>query len=44
MARVLIIGGGAIGCGFIPWLLGKFELVILDASTALVNVLIERGG
>lgn len=44
MARALIIGGGAIGRGFIPWLLDGFELDILDASTDLVNGLIERGG
>ncbi len=44
MARALIIGGGAIGRGFIPWLLDEFELDILDASSELVNGLIERGG
>ena len=33
MARALIIGGGAIGRGFVPWLLDEFELDILDAST-----------
>jgi mannitol-1-phosphate 5-dehydrogenase len=43
MARALIIGGGAIGRGFIPWLLDEFELDILDASQDLVNGLTERG-
>ena len=44
MARALIIGGGAIGRGFIPWLLDEFELDILDASQDLVKGLTERGG
>lgn len=44
MAQALIIGGGAIGRGFIPWLLEEFELDILDTSTGLVNGIIERGG
>ena len=44
MAQALIIGGGAIGRGYIPWLLEEFELDILDTSTGLVNGLIERGG
>lgn len=44
MARALIIGGGAIGRGFIPWVLEEFELDILDASIDLVNGLTERGG
>jgi hypothetical protein len=44
MAKALIIGGGAIGRGFIPWLLDKFELDILDASTDLVEGIAVRGG
>lgn len=44
MARALIVGGGAIGRGFIPWLLDKFELDILDVSTQLVNGIIGQGG
>lgn len=44
MARALIVGGGAIGRGFIPWLLDKFELDILDTSKDLVSGLTERGG
>jgi mannitol-1-phosphate 5-dehydrogenase len=44
MARALIIGGGAIGRGFVPWLLDKFEIDILDASAALVEGIGARGG
>ena len=44
MARALIIGGGAIGRGFIPWLLDEFELDFLDISPELVIGLTERGG
>lgn len=44
MARALIIGGGAIGRGFVPWLLDEFELDILDTSTELVNGIANRGG
>ncbi|MBK6005375.1 hypothetical protein JJB11_04675 [Ramlibacter ginsenosidimutans] len=44
MARALIVGGGAIGRGFVPWLLDGFELDILDASPDLVNGIAARGG
>jgi hypothetical protein len=44
MARALIIGGGAIGRGFIPWLLDEFELDILDASLELVSGIAAQGG
>jgi len=44
MARALIIGGGAIGRGFVPWLLGEFELDILDTSINLVNGIAVKGG
>lgn len=44
MARALIIGGGAIGRGFVPWVLNKFEIDILDTSSELVNGIAERGG
>jgi mannitol-1-phosphate 5-dehydrogenase len=44
MARALIIGGGAIGRGFVPWVLDEFELDILDASTDLVNGIASKGG
>lgn len=44
MARALIIGGGAIGRGFVPWVLDSFEVDILDASVELVRGIKERGG
>jgi hypothetical protein len=44
MARALIIGGGAIGRGFVPWVLDEFEIDILDASTNLVNGIASQGG
>jgi mannitol-1-phosphate 5-dehydrogenase len=44
MARALIIGGGAIGRGFVPWVLDKFEIDILDTSSELVNGIEERRG
>jgi mannitol-1-phosphate 5-dehydrogenase len=44
MARVLIIGGGAIGRGFLPWLLDEFVIDILDVSTDLVNGISAQGG
>ena len=37
MARALIIVGGAIDRGFVPWVLDKFEIDILDVSPNLVN-------
>lgn len=44
MARALIVGGGAIGRGFIPWLLDRFEIDIVDASPALVEGISTQGG
>lgn len=44
MARALIIGGGAIGRGFLPWLLDQFDLYILDSSSHLVNGITNQGG
>lgn len=44
MARALIIGGGAIGRGFIPWLLSQFDIDILDASEELTDGIRQRGG
>lgn len=44
MARALIIGAGAIGRGFVPWLLDRFELDIYDASHDLVNGIRRQGG
>lgn len=44
MARALIIGGGAIGRGFVPWVLDEFEIDILDASSDLVSGITSRGG
>jgi mannitol-1-phosphate 5-dehydrogenase len=42
--RALIIGGGAIGRGFVPWLLDAFELDIFDASINLVSGIKRYGG
>lgn len=44
MPSALIIGGGAIGRGFVPWLLDAFELDILDASPDLVAGMRAQGG
>jgi mannitol-1-phosphate 5-dehydrogenase len=44
MPSALIIGGGAIGRGFVPWLLDAFELDILDASSELVTRMRAQGG
>jgi len=44
MARALIIGGGAIGRGFIPWVLDGFELNIIDKSADLVRGIAAQGG
>jgi mannitol-1-phosphate 5-dehydrogenase len=43
MPSALIIGGGAIGRGFLPWLLDAFDLDILDASPALVASMRTQG-
>ncbi len=42
--RALIIGGGAIGRGFVPWLLDAFELDIFDASMDLVSGIKHHDG
>jgi mannitol-1-phosphate 5-dehydrogenase len=44
MAKALIIGGGAIGRGFIPWLLNAFEIDIIDKSRDIVNGIAKQGG
>lgn len=44
MARALIVGGGAIGRGFLPWLLDEFEIDILDNSPELIKGISSRGG
>jgi mannitol-1-phosphate 5-dehydrogenase len=44
MPNALIIGGGAIGRGFLPWLLDSFDLDILDASPKLVSGIRAQGG
>ena len=44
MARALIIGGGAIGRGFIPWLLDGFDFDIFDVSQELVSGITQNGG
>lgn len=44
MARALIIGCGAIGRGFMPWLLDKFEVDFMDANKPLVEGITIQGG
>jgi hypothetical protein len=44
MARALIIGGGAIGRGFLPWLLDAFEIDIIDKSEDITNGINKQGG
>ena len=44
MARALIIGCGAIGRGFMPWLLDKFEIDFLDANKSLLDGILSHGG
>ena len=44
MARALIIGCGAIGRGFIPWLLNQFEIDFLDADKKLLDGISKQGG
>lgn len=44
MARALIIGGGAIGRGFLPWSFEDLPFDIYDASEALCQSMAERGG
>jgi mannitol-1-phosphate 5-dehydrogenase len=44
MARALIIGGGAIGRGFLPWAFEGLEFDIFDSSTSLTKALSTQGG
>jgi hypothetical protein len=44
MARALVVGCGAIGRGYVPWLLDKFEIDFFDASEALVAGIGGQGG
>ena len=44
MARALIVGCGAIGRGYVPWLLDQFEIDFFDANTALVAGIGGQGG
>jgi mannitol-1-phosphate 5-dehydrogenase len=44
MARALIIGGGAIGRGFLPWALDGFELDYFDESIELIFRMNRNGG
>lgn len=44
MASALIVGGGAIGRGFLPWVLQGFEIDIFDSSAALADGITSRGG
>lgn len=39
MARALVIGAGAIGRGFLPWVLHEFEIDFYDSSVGLVRQL-----
>ena len=44
MARALIIGAGAIGRGFLPWLLDNFQIDVFDKSKHLIVSLEKKGG
>lgn len=44
MARALIIGCGAIGRGFVPWILQNFEVDFFDVSHALIAGISGQGG
>lgn len=44
MARALIIGCGAIGRGFVPWILQNFDVDFFDASHELVDGINGQGG
>jgi len=44
MARALIIGCGAIGRGFVPWILQNFDIDFFDASRKLVEGINVQGG
>lgn len=40
----LIIGAGAIGRGFVPWVLNNFEIDFFDTNTTLCKSIIDRHG
>jgi mannitol-1-phosphate 5-dehydrogenase len=44
VARALIIGCGAIGRGFIPWILQNFDVDLFDTSHELVAGITQKGG
>lgn len=44
MARALIMGAGAIGRGFMPWILDGFEIDFFDESDRLTTGIIESQG
>lgn len=43
MARALIVGGGGIGRGFVPWILNGFAIDIYDTDTQLTQGIAEQG-
>ena len=44
MARALIVGCGAIGRGFVPWILQNFEVDFFDVSQELIAGICAQGG
>ena len=44
MAKALIIGCGAIGRGFVPWILHNFEIDFFDADLGLVAGITQQNG
>jgi len=44
MKKIIILGAGAIGRGFLPWVLskGKYEFIFVDANHDLVDLLNQR--
>jgi len=44
MARALIVGCGAIGRGFVPWILQNFEVDFFDVSVDLTAGIFAQGG
>lgn len=44
MGRILIVGAGAIGRGFLPWLVGSCDIDFLDSDQSLVSALERQGG
>lgn len=42
--RALIVGGGAIGRGFVPWVLENFEIDFFDIDTSLGHNIMINGG